>query len=227
VADAVICTSEGVRQEAVELCGANPARVFVVPNGVNTGLFAPDGLNARRRLGLDVEQRVVLFVGVLTPGKRADVLIEALRELGPEWRLVLVGRGPEEAGLRRLAAAEGTADRVRFLGYVPYPEMPALYRSADVLALPSAYEGCPKVVLEAMACGVPVAAAGFSLDTQGLQERMVDLTTDCTPSQCGKAIEQAQALGRCPIDVTAISWAARAEQVQAVYEAACAPRGRR
>ncbi len=122
-----------------------------VPNGV----AAPKPGPASGRGG-----GTVLCVARFTAQKNHAVLLDAFARLAgrhPEARIVLVGEGPEEERMRRRAVRLGLADRVRFLGQ--RDDVSALMAGADVLALPSSFEGLPLVVLEAMAAGLPVVAS--------------------------------------------------------------------
>ncbi|KUI15802.1 glycosyl transferase [Mycobacterium sp. GA-1285] len=149
--------------------GRSRNRISVVPCGVDLDLFSPEGPVAP---GSD-RQRIV-SVGRFVPRKGFDVVVRALPHL-PEAELVIVG-GPDESRLgsdpeaRRLLALAtelGVADRVKLYGSVSRAEMPAILRSADVVACTPWYEPFGIVPLEAMACGVPVVASavGGMLDT--------------------------------------------------------------
>jgi glycosyltransferase involved in cell wall biosynthesis len=109
----------------------------------------------------------VLFVGRLVQRKGAGHLLEAVGRLvgeGIDLRVMLVGDGPERAGLESLSADLGLGDRVRFTGWlgVLSPEILAAYDAADIFCLPSFAEGLPLVVVEAMGRGVPVVATAVS-----------------------------------------------------------------
>jgi glycosyltransferase involved in cell wall biosynthesis len=140
--------------------GVPRGRVSVVPCGVDCEEFRPEGPSACRRL-----PRRVVSVGRLVPHNGFADLIAALRTV-PDTELVIVGgphRGelaadPEANRLRGLAARLGVADRVRLTGQVARDQMPALLRSADLVACAPWYEPSGIVPLEAMACGVPVLA---------------------------------------------------------------------
>jgi glycosyltransferase involved in cell wall biosynthesis len=105
----------------------------------------------------------VIFVGRLAPEKNLGALVEAVARV-PGARLRLVGDGPERAALER--AARGAGVRVEFTGTVRNEAVPGLLNGATLFALPSRYEGQPKALLEAMACGLPVVGA----DVPGIRE---------------------------------------------------------
>ncbi|QGV82099.1 glycosyltransferase [Streptomyces ficellus] len=146
-------------------------KVGVVPCGVDTGQFTPDGPAADRDGGLRYR---LLQLGRLVPRKGAAVSITALTRL-PDTELLVVGgppperldEDPEVRRLREIARVAGVASRVHFAGGVPPEEVAPLLRSADVVLCPADYEPFGIVPLEAMACGRPVVASavGGQLDT--------------------------------------------------------------
>ena len=100
----------------------------------------------------------MLFVGRFAEGKRPWLAVEAFAEVldeYPDAELYLCGNGALREDLEVQVAELGIGDAVTFLGHVPYDEMPKVYRSGDVLVLPSRAEGVPRTVLEAMASDVP------------------------------------------------------------------------
>ncbi|MDP3716263.1 MAG: glycosyltransferase family 4 protein [Acidobacteriota bacterium] len=134
--------------------------VHAVPKGVDAELFRPTGANLRQVLGLG-DRRIVLSVGRFVPIKNMALLIEALAKMvpaDPSLHLLLVGEGPELQSLKDQAGRLGVARAVTFAGYVPQAEMAPYYRTADLFALGSDFDNSPNVVLEAMACGLPVVA---------------------------------------------------------------------
>lgn len=161
-ADGVVVVSEDLARKATAL-GADPAKVRVVQNGIDRGVFSPgDRAAERKRLGLsDDGTRHLLYVGNLLPIKGVDVLVEAAGRLPDtvgRWVLHLIGSGPLRAGLEARAAALGIADRVRFHGPKPHGELPRWFRAADLFVLASRSEGVPNVLLEAAGCGTPFVA---------------------------------------------------------------------
>jgi glycosyltransferase involved in cell wall biosynthesis len=134
---------------------------IVIPPGIDTSHFTPDG-------GSPVPGRIVA-VGVLIWRKGFDVLIRAVaaavRE-APTVHALIVGDGPQEAELARLAADLGIGSQIQFLGRVNRRDLPALYRSSMVACHPARLDTFPLAPIEAMACGVPVLVS----DTGALPE---------------------------------------------------------
>ncbi|MFQ6018874.1 MAG: glycosyltransferase family 4 protein [Kiloniellaceae bacterium] len=146
-------------KDALAAIGVEPGRVQVLRNGVDLELFKPvDREAVRTQLGL--EPPVLLSVGHLIGPKGHDLVIRALSKL-PGATLLIVGEGPEEPALKRLANRRGLNNRVRFLGSVAHERMHEIYSAADALVLASEREGWPNVLLEAMASGTPVVAANI------------------------------------------------------------------
>jgi D-inositol-3-phosphate glycosyltransferase len=146
---------------------ADPALVSVVQPGVDLERFRP-GTADRARFGLPERGRIVAFVGRIQPLKAPDVLVSALAELrarGTEDVTLVICGGPSGSGLDRpsalieLAASLGVTDSVMFLPPQTGADLAALYRAADLVAVPSYNESFGLVALEAQACGTPVVAA--------------------------------------------------------------------
>jgi glycosyltransferase involved in cell wall biosynthesis len=146
-AAAVIATTEELRERAARLA----TRVELIPNGVDVSLFTP--APPRSRPG----PPRILYVGRLSPEKNLATVVAAARHLGTESTTILAGPGPLRQSLEAQGKALGVA--VEFRGVVEQAKLPALYRSADAFVLASFTEGHPKVLLEAMACGVPCVAS--------------------------------------------------------------------
>ncbi len=161
-AAAVVAVSRSLGTLAQSM-GASPERLATIPNGIDRALFGPrDRAAARASLGWPPDQRVILAVGRLDPIKGLDLLVAALRVLTDRGRrdvgCRLVGEGAERERLREAARAAGIADRVHLEGTVPPVELGTWYAASDCVCLLSRSEGCPNVVLEALACGRPVVA---------------------------------------------------------------------
>lgn len=138
--------------------------IEVLPTGIDLDRFRPgDRADARQALGLDVEDRVLLYVGRLDREKNLEFLLDAVaRVRTPRIRLLLVGRGMRAAALGREAAARGLGDRVEIRGGSPPDGLPTYYRAADAFVFASTTETQGLAVLEATACGLPVVAVRAS-----------------------------------------------------------------
>lgn len=141
----------------------------VVMHGVDTQVFhpAPDRTALRESLGIAPDAVVLGCFGRIRAQKGVDLLVEAACALlpsRPKVRIIFTGRVTEdnkafhEAQIARLKAA-GIADRVSFLGEIPWAEVVRHYQALDLFVAPARWEGFGLTPLEAMACGVPVVAA--------------------------------------------------------------------
>jgi len=130
-------------------------RLAVIPQfGVDPEIFCPAPKVSGRGF-------IIGYVGRLVEGKGADVLLEALAGLEGMWRAYVLGSGPAREALQAQARHLGLADRVSFDAWIPSAQMPAYYQQLDVLVIPSRTrpnwkEQFGRVLVEAMACGVPV-----------------------------------------------------------------------
>ena len=157
-AAAVICVSEFSAREAVELLGI--AEPHVVHNGVDTRFFDAPPLDRDARRSLGLPGRYVLHAGGATRRKNLEGLAEAwpvVRRERPDLELVLAG----PPNPRRSALFDGMPG-VRLVGRLPDDVMPGLVAGAEVVVVPSLYEGFGLPALEAMAANVPVVAAATS-----------------------------------------------------------------
>lgn len=153
-----IAVSTFVREKMIEH-GADPARITVIPNGVDLETFAPgDRAGARADLDLPQNLPLILFTGNLIPRKGVDVLLQAFSKAAKHdaAHLAIVGEGPEREILMALARELGIAGRATFAGRRPLTEMPRWYRACDLYVMPSWAEGLSVAILEAMASARPV-----------------------------------------------------------------------
>lgn len=161
-AEKVIAVSEEGRRALIKVYGAEPGKIEVVDMGVDVKRFSTASKGrelTRRALGVDGEERLVLFAGHLIPRKSVATLIRALVRLPRRVRLLVAGDGPERAALEALARRLGVRERAVFRGTVPPDAVPRMMAAADAFCLPSMYEGRPIALLEASAAGLPVVAA--------------------------------------------------------------------
>jgi len=155
----LICVSSSLQAKAVDL-GTAPEKVSVIGNGVDTKRFhRMDCREARGKLGLPPEGKILLSVGHLTSRKGFDLLLESFARLpGPDLFLVIAGDGEERDRLERQAESLGLDGRVLFAGTVLNQDLPDWYSAADLFVLASSREGWPNVLCEAQATGLPAVA---------------------------------------------------------------------
>jgi glycosyltransferase involved in cell wall biosynthesis len=157
-ADYAIVGSEG--SAAVWRAKGYAGPLTVIPQfGVDASIFAPR--DRGQSAGGDF---VIGYAGRLVPEKGCDLLLEAVAGLDGAWRLVVLGAGPERERLEASARRLGIAGRVSFRDWLPALDLPAFYRSLNVFVLPSRsqhnwVEQFGRVLVEAMACGVPVVGS--------------------------------------------------------------------
>jgi D-inositol-3-phosphate glycosyltransferase len=168
--------------------GVPRARLTVVPAGVDSDRFSPEGPAVER----DPERPRILSVGRLVERKGFGDVIQAMRYV-PDAEVVVVGGPPADElkadpgarSLRALAEKLQVAHRFRLVGQVPFRDMPRWYRSADLLVAAPWQDEFETSALEAMACGVPVVGTAVG----GLTETVVDgLTGDLVPARDPRAL---------------------------------------
>ncbi len=229
-----ICASNTVEAaQLVELYGAEPTRIEIVPPGVDRAFFSPgDRAGARRALGL-VDRPTVLFVGRIQPLKGPVIAVEALAAMrNREAQLIVVGGpsgvdGDEEWG--RLLEAVDRNDlrsRVRFVPAQPHHVLSTYYRSADVVVVPSRSESFGLVALEAAACGRPVVGAAVgglrTLVEHGHTGYLVDSRA---PAEFAARIDdlvehpaRAAAMGRAAAELASgFSWSTTSARLRRLY----------
>lgn len=169
IAVAAACRDFLVQHESIPV-----EKISLVPNAIDLCRFSPETTSlgeSRVALGLPPDIPVIAGVGRLNPQKNFSLFLEiaaAVSSKSPEARFLLAGEGPEESLLREQAKALGLADKVIFAGYIP--DTRVVYAAADILLMPSRFEGLPMTLLEAMAMGLPVVASNLD----GIAEVITD-----------------------------------------------------
>lgn len=143
-ASAIIHTTQQDADFVAKRYRIDPSKLNVIPNWVDPELFRP--------MTVEKQPRTICYVGRLEEQKNLLALVEAMR--GVDARLVLYGEGSQRKELEDTAREHGVD--VEFHGRIPNEELPAALNACEIFVLPSLYEGNPKVLLEAMACGLPV-----------------------------------------------------------------------
>jgi len=235
--DMVVGVSEEIRSELRR--HMSPDRIRSVGNGVDIRKYTRtmDNGEAKKRLGIG-SKYVIGFVGRLSPEKGIDYLLRAVSGLvkeGLDVSALIVGDGELAAALKQEANRLQITDRVTFTGN--RSDTPLLYSAMDVFVLPSQQEAFPMVLLEAMACGVPIVAtrvgdvaeivepgvSGLLVDTRdaaALQSAIARILSDEALARRMSAAAQARAVDR-------FSSSAMAKQYLAIYERITDARGDR
>jgi glycosyltransferase involved in cell wall biosynthesis len=191
-ADAFVTLTEAIEAELVEF-GLGVIPFHRIPNGVDLTVFDPAPGDERRalraHLGLPENRILCAFVGRLTPQKDPDLLLEAWA-MGrwPSAHLVLVGDGPLRSRLEASVTSGPHKGQVTFAGATA--DIAPYLRAADLLVLPSQAEGMSNVILEAMACGLPVVATDLpgNREVLGVDGRAGLLVPPANPSALAEAL---------------------------------------
>ena len=225
----VISVSKKMADEAQKM-GVSEDRLFVIPNGVDRDHFYPRSKKeCRRLLGLPEEGSLLVTVAHLGHRKGHHEVIKAIADLPNDVKLIIVGcaaQGGTPEKLKAVARDAGVAERLILVGRQPYDRIPLYYNAADISVLASYREGCPNVVLESLACGIPVVATNVGAvpdilpvpevgrivppqTVEPLREALADLL-----SRSWNAAEVVQ-------DSRVPGWDRVAEEVQSVFKNLC------
>jgi glycosyltransferase involved in cell wall biosynthesis len=158
----IVVLSEYTKEKLVSTYGLPPAKIHVIPAGVDLNRFRPhdDKQSLRNRLGIPNSHFTLFTVRNLEPRMGLENLILAFKKILEEKTdvlLVMGGEGPLSKDLKSLARETGVEDSVTFVGYIPEEELPNYYQMADIFILPTKeLEGFGLVTVEALASGLPV-----------------------------------------------------------------------
>ncbi len=136
-------------------------KITVIPVGVDTCLFRQiDKSTIRKKYLLNIEDRIIIYIGRMENEKNINLLLKAFKQVKEKiknCKLILVGNGRKEKELKNFSKELGLKD-VTFMETMNHLKIPEILNCADVFALCSIYEGMPTVVIESLACGVPVVS---------------------------------------------------------------------
>jgi glycosyltransferase involved in cell wall biosynthesis len=218
----LIAVSPEVRDDLVRMHVAPGSKFTIIRLGIaldeRVTAGTTDREETRRRLGLSADTFVVGWVGRMTAVKRTDEVVRVLRKLvdrGVDAKLLLVGDGPDREALERYAHELGVVKRCLFTGY--QEDVARFYTAIDALLLPSANEGTPVSVIEALAAGRPAVATlvggtpdvirdgvdGFLVepgDSDGLAERLAEIARDPERSAAMGAAGRSRVLERYAVE---------------------------
>ncbi|MCM1483771.1 MAG: glycosyltransferase family 4 protein [Muribaculaceae bacterium] len=168
----VIAISECTKRDIVSLYGVNPDKIDVIYQSCDPSFAAPlsEADIQRVKQAYSLPDRFIAMVGTLEPRKNQMLAVRALRHIDPEVHLVIAGRPRRDYGsqIEREILRQGVSDRVHLLSGIPFKDLPAMYRCAEITAYTSRYEGFGLPVVEAISAGTPViAATGSCLEEAG------------------------------------------------------------
>ena len=155
-ADCLVGWSNDLKKKVIEL-GADPGRVFVIPNGVDLKKFKikDSKRTLRRKLKLP-NGTITVFVGYVNKLKGIQDVIKPFSKLSKNNYLMIIGKGPIENELKEKAGKLGISNRILFKGEINPEILPKYLKSSDLMILPTYSEGMPNIMLESMASGLPM-----------------------------------------------------------------------
>ncbi len=159
--DKIVAVSESIRKDIIKYDGIDSSKILVIPNGIDTERFNPEGNFADIRKGFSIkESDIVLgFIGRVVPAKGLEYLIDALPFLKKEFKnikLLITGEGSTMERLKKKAKENNVHDSIIFTG--KRRDIPDILSCTDIFVMPSVAEGLPNALLEAMAMGKPIVA---------------------------------------------------------------------
>ena len=226
-ADGLLAVSEDLRGQMVEL-GYSHNKIAIHYTGLDRDRFRPlnhGGLRSRlgQELGFDLPDNVPLIatVGTLMRRKGQDLVMGALAGM-PNARLILVGKGEDEAHLRRLADDLNITNRVHFAGSVDHDVMPVILSAADVMVLPTVAEGLANAWVEALACGTPVVTSDVGGAGELIKKpsagKLVPRDIDAIGNAVRELLADMPPAAEVAANVERFSWANNAADLAAHYE---------
>lgn len=195
-ADFLFAISEDLRRRIVAM-GAPAERTRTLLSGCDLSVFHPmDRQAARRRLGLDPAAEAVVYIGRMDLRKGLRELVEAAAALHPSrpnLHVYMIGAGADRPAIETAIAANQAGGYIHALPECSFDEVAVWMTAADLVTLPSYMEGCPNVVLEALACGRPVVATSVGGVPELMPPHLVDRCGRLVPPRDAAALATALA----------------------------------
>ena len=164
-ADCVLTYTEFERDQIVSF-GVKPEKIKIIHNGIDVTKFPLDSTLQKKKQ--------IIWVGKYVPGKGAKYIIEgfaAFSKLHPEYSLLMIGKGPEKEEMVQLIESLSVSDKISMIEFVENEKLQRIYQESAVFVSSSLAEGVPKVLLEAMVCGLPVISTDLP--------QLIDIVEDC------------------------------------------------
>ncbi len=229
VVDRVLAVSEDIAG-VLKGVGVGREKIKIVHNGVDARFKPHDKATSRSALRLPTDKFLTLFVGLMSPVKGVDRLVQAVRLIEDNsLYCVLVGDGPSRIEIEKLAEKENIQASLHFAGRQSTETIPIWMSAADILVLPSLSEGRPNVVLEAQACGTAVVATkvggtpelirheetGLLVEKDDVPALAASIARLMHDERLRKRLGQE---GRRQIQASGLTWSASAAKVESIYQ---------
>jgi glycosyltransferase involved in cell wall biosynthesis len=190
-ADFLLAVSDDIRKKAISM-GAPPGKIRTTINGCDSSVFhVKDRLRARNELGIDATSEAVVQIGRMDVKKGLRELVEAaaaLRSARPRLQVYLVGEGPDRPIIEEAIRSKAAASYIHLLPGCAFNVVATWMAASDLVTLPSYMEGCPNVVLEALACGRPVVATNVGGVPEIMSEDCGRLVPPCDSTALAQAL---------------------------------------
>ena len=229
-ADFLVAISGDLRKRMVAM-GAPPEKTRAILSGCDVSVFHPaDRLEARRKLHIDPNAEAVVYIGRMDVKKGLRELVEAavsLHSLRPDLHVYMVGEGPDRPLIEGAIQANNAASYIHALSECAFDDVAVWMAASDLVTLPSYMEGCPNVVIEALASGRPVVATNVGGIPEILNDECGRLVHPRDPAMLAQAL--ASVLDRT-WDAKAISahgsrsWEAVAAELLEIFESLASAR---
>ncbi len=222
--DSIICISQETLSRLKAKYPKLTNRMHLVYAGIDTDLFKPiPKREARRKLNLREDGKIILYAGRLVNEKRVDIILKAYKEIengSTEASLIITGEGQQKPHLRALAS-DLKLVRITFRPVAPKSELPLLLCAADLTVIASKKEGLPTIAMESLACGTPVVSTPVGIVPEIIKDGVNGhIVTDISNLAriIGKALATSSNMSKnCPESVRRFSWDIVVKEVMAVY----------
>jgi glycosyltransferase involved in cell wall biosynthesis len=188
----IVTPSDSIKQDLAEYAGLTD-RITTIPTGIDLAPYQKaDGQAIRQQFGWN-SQKVLISVGRLAEEKNIKTLLSAVAQVmsqRADVRLLLVGDGPQRKELEKFSQELGMAAKVNFTGRIPFDQVPAYLKAADLFCFASITETQGLVTMEAMAAGLPVAAVAATGTSDGVEHGQQGLLTENDSQALSQAIQQ-------------------------------------
>jgi len=219
IAKFCVFVSQELLNEAIKYCNADPKKLKVVETGVNTSKFTKEG--EKIDFGFDNNSIILANGGRLSTRKGIDILVNALKFLPEQYKVVLWGNWDEDMKqiVKKIVKENHFENRFKYLGPIPYFEVEKYFRSINYFVLPSSYEGLAKVLLEALYTGNKVITTLFASEVKIPNLYMLETNT---PEQLAQLVLKIKDNENKYTETKEIldqhfSWDAKAKEIEIIY----------